>query len=285
MKNAIEKLMDAVQEKDSRIVAGLDPKQNIIPNCKDLGRKELLHYCREYIRAVKEDAAAIKINSAFFETLRAEMQYLDVAQIAHDEGLFVIGDVKRADIGSTSEAYAKAFLGEDSPFDAITVNPYFGTDGVQPFIDLAVKNNKAIFILVKTSNKSSAEIQDLELKDGRKVYHKVAELVNQWGAQTTLNKYGYNCVGAVVGATHPNQAKELRNLMPNTFFLIPGYGEQGATAKDVAVNFKDGKGAIINSSRGLMAAYKKDEYKDCYWYDATRLALKKAKEEINLYCK
>lgn len=288
MTNAIERLIDEMIRKESRIVVGLDPKWEHIPKnyygmVSDASFFEgaLKDYCEDYIRTVKDLAPAIKINSAFFEETHSEALYLEVAKFAKASGLFVIGDVKRADIGSTSEAYANAFLGEDSPFDAITINPYFGTDSIQPFVKMAVKNGKAVFVLVKTSNKSSAEIQDLELKDGKKVYEVVAKLVKEWGNYTPRNEYGYNCVGAVVGATHPEQAKELRKLMPNTFFLVPGYGAQGATAQDVAVNFdKNGLGAIVNSSRGIMCAYK-NNYGEMEWKKATEEALRNATNEIN----
>lgn len=287
MTNAIERLTDAIIKKDSRIVAGLDPKWEYIPPNSYYTKgekKSLFVYCGDYIQAIKNMVPAIKINSAFFEAVNAEDVYRNVAQLAKEEGLFVIGDVKRADIGSTSEAYAKAFLGADSPFDAITINPYFGTDGVKPFIEMAAQNGKAVFVLVKTSNPSSDEIQDLEMKDGKRIYEKVAMLVRKWGEMTPVNKYGYNCVGAVVGATHPVQAEALRKLMPEAFFLVPGYGAQGATAKDVSVNFNvNGLGAIVNSSRGIMCAYKKEEYKGYRWQDATKEALKKAIDEINLY--
>ena len=290
MKHAIERLTDAIMETDSRIVAGLDPKWENFPIKKFYkkgDKKSLLKYCEDYIKTIEGLVPAIKINSAFFEAVHAEDVYRTAAQLAKKYGLFVIGDVKRADIGSTSEAYAKAFLDTDSPFDAITINPYFGTDGVKPFIEMAAKNGKAVFVLVKTSNTSSSEIQDLELKDGRRVYEKVAELVKEWGKLTPVDQYGYNCVGAVVGATHPVQAEQLRRLMPETFFLVPGYGAQGATAKDVSVNFDEhGLGAIVNSSRGLMCAYKKEEYKEYgepRWRKATEEACKKATDEINQY--
>ena len=292
MKDAIERLTDAILEKNSRIVAGLDPVLENIPASfynfsvdLDQGSALLFCYCRDYIRAIKDIAPAIKINSAFFEALHEESLYLKVANFAKEEGLFVIGDLKRADIGSTSAAYAKAFLSSFSPFDAITINPYFGYDGVKPFIEMAAENKKAVFVLVKTSNASSSEIQDLELKDGRKVYEQVANLVKDWGNMTSVNKYGYNCVGAVVGATHPIEAKHLRSLMPETFFLVPGYGAQGATAEDVSVNFdSNGLGAIVNSSRGLMCAYKKyEQFGEEKWNQATTQALLDATNEINTY--
>ena len=297
-KSVIEKLNDAMWTKKSRIVAGLDPTWDLIPKkfydyhendeeeMDEVIKESIIRsFCIDYIDAVEDLVPAIKINSAFFEEEHYEEMYREVASYAKHKGLLVIGDVKRADIGSTSEAYAKAFLGEYSPFDAITINPYFGTDGIKPFIKMVNQNKKAVFILVKTSNESSSEIQDLELSNGLLVHEAVADLVNQWGNYTETDNYGYKLVGAVVGATHPKQAAELRKRMPKTFFLVPGYGAQGATAEDVAVNFDSaGLGAIVNSSRGLMCAYKKAEYShygEGNWQQATRVALKKSIAEIN----
>lgn len=303
-KNAMQLLNDLILEKNSRICAGLDVKWEDIPNAFKLeygwddekGEENMedflqiiYKYCEKYIDAVSDVVPAIKINSAFFEREHLEDLYFEVAYYAREKGLFVIGDIKRADIGSTSEAYAQAFLAVGQPFDAITINPYFGTDGVMPFLKLAKENGKGVFVLVKTSNKSSAEIQDLELKDGRKVYEAVADLVLEWAKEVDAEEYeypDYPMVGAVVGATHPDQADELVRQMGYTFFLVPGYGAQGATADDVAVNFDiDGVGAIVNSSRGIMNAYNKDCWKDKFseetWADAARAEAIRATEEIN----
>jgi orotidine-5'-phosphate decarboxylase len=258
-----------------------------------VAREDILYaYCRKYIMAIYDIVPAIKINSAFFEKEGFTQLYFTIAEVAKKMGLFVIGDVKRADIGSTSAAYAEAFLGKDSPFDAITINPYFGTDGVMPFLKLAKENGKGVFVLVKTSNKSSTEIQDLELKDGRKVYDAVADLVVEWARKVDAENFyeggspNYPMVGAVVGATHHEQADHLTTKMADTFFLIPGYGAQGATADDVACNFDyKGVGAIVNSSRGIMQAYKKDCWKDKYsektWSDAAKAEAIRATKEIN----
>lgn len=295
MKNAIERLEDAILKKNSRIVAGLDPKLEFVPKkyyctCKETCKgctdsKELailIKFCEDYIRTVADLVPAIKMNIAFFEAIHEENTYWELAQLAKRYGLFVIGDVKRNDIGSTAEAYANAYLSADSPFDAITANPYFGTDSNRPFIEAADKNGKMIFELVKTSNKSSSELQDLVLEDGRHFYEAVADLVCMWGNETRLSGTDYSAVGAVVGATHPEQAEELRKCMPRTFFLVPGYGAQGATAQDVAVNFDcNGLGAIVNSSRGIMCAYKKEGYSEMNWMEATKDALIKATKEIN----
>lgn len=295
MKNAIERLEMLILKKNSRIVAGLDPKMEFVPKqyyctcketckgCTDSKELEMLiKFCKDYIRTVADFVPAIKMNIAFFEAIHEEKTYWELAQLAKEYGLFVIGDVKRNDVGPTAEAYAKAYLSAESPFDAITVNPYFGTDSNQLFIKRAVKNGKMVFEIVKTSNKSSGELQDLVLEDGRCFYEAVADLVCTWGNYTPTSINGYKAVGAVVGATHPDQAKELRKRMPRTFFLVPGYGAQGATAQDVAVCFdKNGLGAIVNSSREIMCAYKKEGYSEINWIEATKDALVKANKEIN----
>ena len=310
-KNAMQLLNDLIVEKNSRICAGLDVKWEDIPNAFKLkygwddekGEENMedfsqiiYEYCKKYIDAVADVVPAIKINSAFFEREHLEDLYLEVAYYAREKGVFVIGDVKRADIGSTSEAYAQAFLAAGQPFDAITINPYFGADGVMPFLKLAKEQGKGVFILVKTSNKSSAEIQDLQLADGRLVYEAVADLTLEWAKEINPENFDgcgdpdYPMVGAVVGATYPEQAQKLLSRMGITFFLVPGYGAQGATADDVAVVFdyrEDmlGTGAIVNSSRGIMNAYKNSRWKEMYseenWAEAAKAEAIRATEEIN----
>ena len=193
--------------------------------------------------------------------------YKRTVDYCQEKGLLVIGDVKRGDIGSTSAAYATAHLGHVqvgsqklSGFDTefATVNPYLGTDGVKPFVDVCNQDDKGIFVLVKTSNPSSGEFQD-QLVNGKPVYELVAEKVMEWGAMSMDGEYSN--VGAVVGATYPEMSRILRKLMPHTYFLVPGYGAQGGTAEDLKYCFnEDGLGAIVNSSRGIIAAYKKDTY-------------------------
>ena len=198
------------------------------------------------------------------EGLKVYQKTVDYCQ---EKGLIVIGDAKRGDIGSTSAAYAVGHLGNVkignnvcSGFhtDMLTVNPYLGTDGVKPFVDICKENDKGIFVLVKTSNPSSGEFQD-KLIDGRPLYELVAEKVVEWGNESMDGNYSN--VGAVVGATYPEMSRILRKLMPHTYFLVPGYGAQGGTAEDLRYCFnEDGLGAIVNSSRGIIAAYKKDTY-------------------------
>lgn len=304
----MERLNELILQKNSRICAGLDPVWEEIPKSfkasiiskmqEDNSEIEIVeeavydeiiyNYCLSYIDAVADVVPAIKINIAFFEKEGIEDIFWEVAEYAKEKGVFVIADVKRADIGSTSKAYAETYLCEDSPFDAITINPYFGTDGVEPFFKLAKETGKGVFVLVKTSNKSSAEIQDLKLEDGRYVYEAVADKLVEWKKEIEPNRYidGYSMIGAVVGATYREQAVKLAGRTGKTFFLVPGYGAQGATASDVAVNFDwQGLGAIVNSSRGIMQAYKKDCWKDKYseetWKEAAHAEAERATVEIN----
>lgn len=286
----MERLNKSVMEKGP-LLAGLDPDmEKLRALSKEIGYKGtdcdfLRDYCFEYIKAVKDTVVATKINIAFFEACEQLNIFWEVAEKTKEEGLFVIADVKRADIGNTSAKYAEAFLYGNTPIDAITINPYFGTDGVKPFLDMAAKNDKGVFVLAKTSNPSSDEIQNLVTEDGEKVYQKVGHLVDCWGRSISSETTTYNPVGAVVGATHPTEAKELRDMLPNTFFLVPGYGAQGATAKDIVVNFDSkGGGAVVNSSRGLMFAYKNErlaqKYSSSRWADATHDEAERAQKEL-----
>ena len=286
----MERLNKSVMEKGP-LLAGLDPDmEKLRALSKEIGYKGtdcdfLRDYCFEYIKAVKDTVVATKINIAFFEACEQLNIFWEVAEKTKEEGLFVIADVKRADIGNTSAKYAEAFLYGNTPIDAITINPYFGTDGVKPFLDMAAKNDKGVFVLAKTSNPSSDEIQNLVKEDGEKVYQKVGNLVDCWGRSISSETTTYNPVGAVVGATHPTEAKELRDMLPNTFFLVPGYGAQGATAKDIVVNFDSkGGGAVVNSSRGLMFAYKNERWAQKYsssrWADATHDEAERAQKEL-----
>jgi len=211
-----------------------------------------------------------------------------VVQEAAAHGLLVINDAKRADIGNTSERYASATLADpeyasldDSVGpDAVTVSPYMGEDSVGPFIKMAQEYNKGLFVLVRTSNPGAAAIQDALLSDGTPLYQHVGKLVAKWG-EPLIGQRGYSSVGAVVGATNPQQLTTLRELLPSTLFLVPGYGAQGGTAADIAKAFKpDGTGAIINSSRGIIYAYKEAKYAGLNWEKAVEQATLAAKAEI-----
>jgi orotidine-5'-phosphate decarboxylase len=227
----------------------------------------LFEFNKEIIDGVCGAVPAVKPQIAMYERFGPEgvAAYAKTAAYAKGKGLFVIGDVKRGDISSTAEAYAAHIAGVEfgegrfEPWgeDAVTLNPYLGTDSVQPFIRACEKYDKAIFMLVKTSNPSSAELQDLTVGDGgMTVYERVADMTSLWG-ESTIGASGYSKVGAVVGATHPEQGASLRRRMAHTFFLVPGYGAQGASGKDLRGFFDAaGRGCIVNSSRGIIAAWK-----------------------------
>lgn len=289
--NNMERLNKAVMKKGP-LLAGLDPDMDKLRALsKEIGYKGadcdfLRDYCFEYIEAVKDVVCAVKANIAFFESIELQPIYWDVLEKAKAEGLFVIADVKRGDIGNTSKQYAQAYMFAEAPVDMITINPMFGTDGVQPFLEYAEKNDKGVFVLTKTSNKSSAEIQDKVTQDeGKTIYQTIGHLVDKWGRSISSETTTYNPVGAVVGATHPTEAKELRKMLTNTFFLVPGFGAQGATAADIVVNFDSkGGGAVVNSSRGLMFAYKNERWAQKYsssrWADATHDEAERAQKEL-----
>lgn len=286
-----DKLARAVLAKRTPAVVGLDPRFGELPealrndcdNTTRAGRaRTVRRFCEEVIDQVAELVPAVKIQSAFFESLGPEgMEGLrSVVLYARQQALLVIIDVKRGDIGSTAEAYAEAFLGpeEDTPWpaDAITANPYLGTDTLEPFIRKACPIGSGVFVLVRTSNPGAPEFQDLQTVAGKPVYRHVAEWVEAQ-AQASRGDYGLGIVGAVVGATYPKQLEELRSAMPHSWLLVPGYGAQGAGAKDVAPAFReDGLGAIVNSSRGIIFAYRRPPYdalaREAGWQKAVRRA-------------
>lgn len=277
-------LQEKIRQKKNPTVAGLDPKLDYIPqHIKDeafakygktlKGCAEAYRvFCRGLIDGLHEVVPAVKPQSAYFEILgSAGIEALeDVVAYAKKKDLYVIMDAKRGDIGTTCEAYAEAYLGgiqidEETfiaPFDCdcVTVNGYLGTDGIKPFTALCKKNDKSIFLLVKTSNPSSKELQDL-ITGNRLVHTAMADLaVRLTDKEQLVGKKGWSAVGAVVGATHPEDLKNLREKYPQIFFLVPGYGAQGGKAKDVQYAFDQfGHGAIVNSSRGIMCAWKKTE--------------------------
>ncbi|MGN1297530.1 MAG: orotidine-5'-phosphate decarboxylase [Clostridia bacterium] len=306
--NAIDKLIDKIKETNNPTVIGLDPRYEILPKCvankypKTLEgvSKAILEYNKALIDATYDIIPAIKPQIAFYEMFGiAGMEaFKETCKYAKEKGMIIIADIKRGDIGSTAQGYSNAYLGktkigdkEEAIFDVefVTVNPYMGTDCVRPFIEDCKKYNKGIFILVKTSNPSSGELQDVKLENGEEVYKKVADLVEDWGEELR-GKYGYSSIAAVVGATYPKQLEELRKIAPHTYFLIPGYGAQGGKAKDIALGFdKDGLGGIINASRSLMCAYKSDFWKDKYteeeYAKATRAEALRMRDELNEFIK
>lgn len=303
MKNAMDRLISKVKETNNPTVMGLDPRYDMIPESirakysQDIegACKAILEFNKGLIDSVYDIVPAVKPQIAFYEMFGIEgiKVFNETCKYAKQKGMIVIADVKRGDIGSTAAGYSNAYLGKTPigeekvsiyDVDFVTVNPYLGIDGVKPFIDDCKEYGKGIFILVKTSNKSSGELQDLKLENGTTIYEKVAELVSSWG-EDLVGEYGYSSVGAVVGATYPIQIKELRQIMPKTYFLIPGYGAQGGKAEDIALGFKDGIGGIVNASRSLMAAYKSDRWKDKYsekeFGKATRAEAIRMRDELN----
>lgn len=289
MENFADGLMEAVNRKQNPSVVGLDSEFSKLPDSlkensvesPEAASNAMLEFNKIIIDSVRDIVPAVKLQSAFYEMhgsagVRA---FWETAKYAKSRGLMVIGDVKRNDIGNTSRAYSKAYLGSDSPFDCITVNPYLGSDGIKPFIDDVNANRKGIFVLVKTSNPSSSEIQDL-VSDGKKIYEIVAELVNGWG-QESIGSNGYSSVGAVVGATHPEEARRLREIMKKAIFLVPGYGAQGAGASDVIPCFNnDGRGAIVVSARGIIFASKGNDFGE-----AAKQAALRMKEDLSMALK
>ena len=304
MKKAIDLLIEKIKETNNPTVMGLDPRYEMLPECiknkygKDVKSvcEGILEYNKNLIDNTYDIIPAVKPQIAFYEMFGIEGMkcFKETCKYAKEKGMIVIADIKRGDIGTTAAGYSNAYLGrtlvgdsEESFYDIdwVTVNPYLGIDGVKPFIEDCIKYNKGIFVLVKTSNKSSGELQDLKLEDGKTVYEKVAELVNSWGEEL-IGEHGYSSVASVVGATYPIQIKKLREIMPNSYFLIPGYGAQGGKAEDIALGFdKNGLGGIVNASRSLMCAYKSDrwknEFKEEEYAKATRAEALRMKEELN----
>lgn len=274
-------LKKKIKEKNNPTVMGLDPKLDFIPPhiidkaVKEFGKTEkaageaVFEFNKILIDCCYDLIPAIKPQSAYFEMYGLEglAALKKTVEYAKTKGLYVILDAKRGDIGSTAEAYSSAYLGKTNIFgeektlfdaDCLTVNPYLGSDGVDPFIADCKKYDKSIFVLVKTSNKSSGEFQDRRFEGGTTLYETVADKIIEWGADN-ISECGYSKIGAVVGATYPEQLKQMREKMKNTFLLIPGYGTQGGGAEDVKYAFdSNGGGAIVNASRSIMCAYKKD---------------------------
>ncbi|UCD03407.1 MAG: orotidine-5'-phosphate decarboxylase [Candidatus Aenigmatarchaeota archaeon] len=281
MENFADRLMNAVESKQNPSIIGLDSDFTKLPDYLKRGTvtspeaaaNAMLRFNKVIIDSIKDVVPAVKIQSAFYEIYGAVgiKAFWESANYAKSKGLLVIADVKRGDIGSTSKAYSDAYLGKNSEIDGITINPYLGSDGVLPFVESAKENGKGIFVLVKTSNPSSGEIQDLSC-EGKTVYETVAELVSGWG-RGIVGSRGYSSVGAVVGATHPEEAAKLRKIMPSAIFLVPGYGAQGGGARDVVPCFnKDGHGAIVHSARAVIFARRKG--KDDFGVAARQAALK-----------
>lgn len=301
----IDTLIKKIQKKNAPVVVGLDPMLNYVPShiqsaaFKEYGEtlegaaEAVWQFNKGIVDAVYDLIPAVKPQVAMYEQfgIPGMTAFKKTVDYCREKGLVVIGDVKRGDIGSTSAAYAVGHLGRVTvgsrtyaafDEDFVTVNPYLGSDGVKPFVDVCREQNRGIFVLVKTSNPSSGEFQD-KMVDGKPLYELVAEKVNEWGAECMGEHYSN--VGCVVGATYPEQGKVLRRLMPKAYILVPGYGAQGGTAKDLVDYFnEDGLGAIVNSSRGIIAAYNKEEYSQFgeeNYAEASRQAVEDMIADIN----
>ena len=295
----IDRLIEKIKQTDNPSVVGLDTNFDYLPDDLRAGVADLrgaaqaiAEFNRNVIDNICDIVPAVKVQIAYYEMYGVEgmKTFAETLAYASKKGMYVMTDAKRNDIGATAECYAKAYLGKtfvngasETAFDSdfLTVNAYLGSDGIVPFLKWMKERDKGIFVLVKTSNPSSGELQDMRLSDGKTVYEYMGQLVEEWG-KNCRGKYGYSDVGAVVGATHPAQAEILRKQMPHTFFLIPGYGAQGGTARDLKVCFDaDGMGGIVNSSRGILCAYRQEKYNGKSYSEAARLASIDMKNDLN----
>ncbi len=310
-KNFADKLIDAIKKKGNPICVGLDPRLNQIPEFilgkiqkntdlspTEMAAEAIIEFNKGILDAVADLVPVVKPQIAFYEIYGADgiRAYQETLKYAKEKGVLTIADAKRNDIGSTAAAYARSFLGEVEIFegsenevvtpifdaDSLTVNAYLGWDGVKPFAEECDKYDRGLFVLVKTSNKSSGDLQDLQMADGRSVYEIMGHYVDSWGADY-IGESGYSFLGAVVGATYPEEAKKLRRIMPNSIFLVPGYGAQGGGAADVKPCFnEDGLGAIVNSSRGIIFAYEKmEDFRPAAYAEAARAAVMEMQNDLD----
>jgi len=279
--NGMDRLIEAIEKKQNPTVMGLDMRAEYFPEGFvqegwDIG-DAIYEYNQGLIDAAADIVPAVKPQLAFYEMygMSGLKAYEKTLRYAKEAGLIIISDGKRGDIGSTAAAYAAGFVAKDAPFDSdfLTVNPYLGSDGIKPFTEACAEAGKGIFVLVKTSNPSGGELQDL-IVDGMPIYEHIGKRVEEWGAEL-VGEHGYSSVGAVVGATYPEQGAALRKVLPHTFFLVPGYGAQGGSAQGLSGCFDaKGSGAIVNASRSIMCAYKKQpgvDYKTAARNEAVRM--------------
>ncbi|MBS3821727.1 MAG: orotidine-5'-phosphate decarboxylase [Planctomycetes bacterium] len=292
-----DRLLEAVDQKGSPVCVGLDPRVDHLPEefvitdgdpvdqIEAVGR-----WAIKVLEVVAPHVPAVKPQIAYFECLAGDQgfyglaAYATICKVAGEIGLIVVGDAKRGDIGSTAEAYAAAHLTGPCAVDAVTVNPYFGADGLQPFLDVGRDTGRGVFALVRTSNPSATAVQDFTGKNGMTLYEHMGGQIAQIGRDANLlGQRGYSLLGAVVGATYPEEARRLRRIMPQQIFLVPGYGAQGATAQDCAAAFKpDGTGAIVNASRSVIYAHNRPEFADLAWEDAVAQAARDFARDIAL---
>lgn len=289
MRNAADRLKEAIDKVKNPTAMGLDTQVTHLPNefaPKSDGTEDICEAIFSYNRALLEGMrdliGCVKVQVAYYEIYGVKGMEIFARTLAYAKklGYVTIADCKRNDIGATAGAYAKAYLSGEGDFDCdfVTVNAYLGIDGIKPFVEAARISGGGIFALVKTSNPSGAQLQDLELADGRKVYELMADLVSEWG-EDIIGESGYSSVGAVVGATWPIQSTELRKRMPHTPFLVPGYGAQGASGRDLAGCFDKAKGgAVVNASRSLLCAHQKNP--GLPWLQAVRTEAERMRDDI-----
>lgn len=288
---AIDRLIHKIREKNNPTVMGLDPRPELLPpflrtdqETPEVLAQAYLKFNTALLKACAEVIPAVKFQVACYEALGIPglSALLESQKIARDLGYFIINDAKRSDIASSADFYAKAWLTDQAWIgDALTLNPYLGKDSLEPFLKVAREQKKMLFVLLRTSNPGARDFQDLELKEERKVYDAVGDALAKWG-ESDIGEFGYSDLAAVVGATWPSEGLELRRRLPSVFFLVPGYGAQGAGAGEVAGTFDlNGYGALINSSRGLMGAWQKEDDPEGHSFDeATRLAAVAMAEDL-----
>ena len=281
----IDRLCERIKETGNPTVVGLDTAASYLPRRAELSddfeslASAVTDFNRAIIERIRKIVPAVKVQIAYYEAMGvAGMRaFADTCEAARDAGMIVIADAKRNDIGATAGQYAEAFFGKAFYCDMLTVNGYLGTDGIAPFL---AKKDKGIFVLVKTSNPSGGELQDMKLENGLTVYERMAQLTDE-GGRDSIGKSGYSDVGAVVGATYPKQAAALRAMLPHTFFLVPGYGAQGGGADGAVAGFDEkGGGGIVNSSRGIICAYKQEKYKGMKFDEAAYAACVDMREDL-----
>ncbi len=299
MTMTIDLLIERIKDMKNPSAVGIDTCLDYLPQELTAGVNELggaaaaiLEFNKRIIDAVYDIVPSVKVQVAYYEMYgwQGMKAFSETLAYAKKRGLITIADVKRNDIGSTAAAYSSAYLGKVNiagkaftgfESDFVTLNAYLGNDGIKPFLDDCKLYGKGAFILCKTSNPGSGELQDLKYQDGRTLYETMGGLVAAWGAGLT-GKHGYSAAGAVVGATHKEQAAALRKIMPNTFFLVPGYGAQGGKADDLKVCFdKEGGGAVVNSSRAILCAYRADKYKGLSFDKAARAAAADMQKDLS----
>lgn len=266
----IDKLYERVEERGV-VCLGLDTDASYIPQHILSGKsldEAIFQFNKEIIDATLDVVACYKVQIAYYEALGLAglIAYKNTLQYLREKDAIIIADIKRGDIAATASQYAKAHFTGDFEADFITLSPYMGMDSIEPYMPYMESGKKGVFVLVRTSNKGAEDFENLDIEGGKKLYNEVADKITEAG-QTVKGRYGYTAIGGVIGCTHVEEGKEIRNRYSNMFFLIPGYGAQGGTAKDVAFYLKNGNGGVVNSSRGILLAYKKEnkelEYAEC----------------------